>query len=190
MLGAKYMNMSKSEKEKMLSNELYLANDPQLIAERKRAKVLCHFYNQQVEDLDYKTLAEIVGYASDAYIEPPFYCDYGRNIRFGKNFYANHNLIILDGALVSFGDNVFVGPNVVISSAGHPTDASIRNSGLEFAKPIKIGDNVWIGANVAILPGVDIGDNVTIGAGSVVTKSIESDCVAVGNPCRTQRRLR
>jgi len=174
----------------MLSGELYFANDPQLVAERKRAKALCHCYNQQVVDLDLKTLTKLVGYASDAYIEPPFYCDYGYNLRFGKRFYANHNLVILDGALVSIGDNVFLGPNVVISSAGHPTDAYIRNSGLEFVKPIKIGDNAWIGANVVILPGVDIGTNVTIGAGSVVTKSIESDCVAVGNPCQLMRRLK
>lgn len=182
--------MRKSEKEKMLSGELYFANDPQLVAERKRAKVLCHRYNQQVEDLDQKTLTELVGYSSDAYIEPPFYCDYGYNLLFGKNFYANHNLVILDGAPVTIGDNVFLGPNIVISSAGHPTDASIRNSGFEFVKPIQIGDNVWIGANVVIVPGVEIGTNVTIRAGSVVTKSIEPDCVAVGNPCRVMRRLK
>lgn len=184
------MNMSKSEKEKMLSGELYFANDSQLVAERTRAKVLCHRYNQMVGELDLETLAEIVGYSSDAYVEPPFYCDYGYNLRFGKKFYANHNLVILDGALVTLGDHVFLGPNVVISSVGHPTDASTRNSGFEFVKPIQIGDNVWIGANVVILPGVEIGSNVTIGAGSVVTRSIESDCVAVGNPCRVMRRLK
>jgi maltose O-acetyltransferase len=181
--------MTGSEKDKMLSGELYVANDPQLVAERRRAKVLCHRYNQQPGDLDHDTLAELVGYPSDAYVEPPFHCDYGYNIRVGKGFYANHNLIILDGARVTIGDSVFVGPNVVLSSVGHPTDVSTRNSGLEFVRPIKIGDNVWLGASVTILPGVEIGANVTIGAGSVVTRSIESDCVAVGNPCRVIRRL-
>ncbi|MXS86490.1 sugar O-acetyltransferase [Nitrosomonas sp. HPC101] len=181
--------MNKTEKEKMLSGDFYFANDPELVIERKKAKTLCHRYNQQVQDLDEQTLAQILGYASDAYIEPPFYCDYGYNIRFGKKVYANHNLVILDGAQVTIGNHVFIGPNVVISTAGHPTDVSIRNSELEFAKPIQIEDNVWIGANVVILPGIQIGANVTIGASSIVTKSIESDCVAVGNPCRVIRRL-
>jgi maltose O-acetyltransferase len=180
----------KPEKEKMLAGELYFANDSQLVSERKRAKSLCHRYNQWVESLNVETLAEILGYATDAYIEPPFYCDYGYNIRLGKNVYANHNLIILDGARVEIGDNVFFGPNVVLSSAGHPLDFVVRNSGLEFAEPILIGDNVWLGANVVVVPGVEIGSNVTIGAGSVVTKSIESNCVAVGNPCRVLRRLK
>jgi len=173
----------------MLSGELYFSNDPQLVRERKRAKVLCHRYNQRVETLDEKTLAELVGYPTDAYLEPPFYCDYGYNIRFGRKVYANHNLVILDGAPVSIGDNVFIGPNVVISSAGHPVDPSVRNAGLEFVKPIVIGNNVWIGANVVIVPGVEIGDNATIGAGSIVTKSIKSNRVAVGNPCRVMRPL-
>jgi maltose O-acetyltransferase len=179
----------KSEKEKMLAGELYFANDPQLVAERIRAKVLCQRYNQQVESLDGKTLAELLGYSTDAYLEPPFFCDYGYNIRFGVKVYANHNLVILDGALITIGDNVFFGPNVVITSAGHPIDVPQRNAGIELVKPISIGSNVWIGANVVILPGVEIGSNVTIGAGSVVTKSIEPNCVAVGNPCRVLRHL-
>jgi maltose O-acetyltransferase len=178
-----------TEKDKMLSGDLYFANDSQLVNDRKRAKALCNRYNQHVVDLDTLTLQELIGYRTDAYLEPPFFCDYGYNIRLGKNVYANHNLVVLDGARVSIGDNVFIGPNVVISTAGHPVDPVIRTSGLEFAKPISIGDNVWIGASVVILPGVDIGLNVTIGAGSVVTKSIPTNCVAVGNPCRILRHL-
>lgn len=178
-----------TEKEKMLSGELYLANDSQLVSERKRAKALCYRYNQQVVDLDRITLQELLGYQTDAYLEPPFFCDYGYNIRVGKNFYANHNFVVLDGAQVLCGDNVFIGPNVVITTAGHPIDPVSRNTGIEFAKPILIGDNVWIGASVVIVPGVTIGTNVTIGAGSVVTKSIPANCVAVGNPCRTLRHL-
>jgi maltose O-acetyltransferase len=178
-----------TEKEKMLSGDLYLANDGQLVSERKRAKALCSRYNQQVVDLDKLTLQELFGYRTDAYLEPPFFCDYGYNIRLGQNCYANHNLVVLDCAQVLIGDNVFIGPNVVISTAGHPIDPVVRGSGVEFAKPISIGDNVWIGASVVLVPGVTIGSNVTIGAGSVVTKSIPASCVAVGNPCRVLRHL-
>jgi len=178
-----------TEKEKMLAGVLYFANDTVLVAERKRAKALCHRYNQQVIDLDRVALEELFGYPTDAYLEPPFFCDYGYNVRLGRNVYANHNLVVLDCARVTIGDNVFFGPNVVLSTAGHPVDPVVRTSGLEFAKPISIGDNVWIGASVVIVPGVDIGPNVTIGASSVVTKSIPGDCVAVGNPCRILRHL-
>jgi maltose O-acetyltransferase len=183
------MNERTNEKMKMRSGELYVANDEQLTKDRKRAKLLCHRYNQNVVDLDRATLSELFGYATDAYLEPPFFCDYGFNIRLGNNVYANHNLVILDCAEVSLGDNVFLGPNVVLSTAGHPIDPVVRSSGLEFAKPIRIGNNVWVGANVVVLPGVEIGDNVTVGAGSVVNKSLPANCVAVGNPCRVLREL-
>ncbi len=99
----------------------------------------------------------------------------------------NHNGVILDGAKVKFGDNVFIGPNCGFYTAGHPIDVNLRNKGLEYAKPITIGNNVWIGGNAVVLPGVTIGDNVTIGAGSVVTKDIPSNVVAVGNPCKVIR---
>ena len=120
-------------------------------------------------------------------IESNFFCDYGYNISVGENFYANHNLVILDGAKVEFGDNVFVGPNCGFYTAGHPIDIKSRNEGIEYAKPIKVGNNVWFGGNVSVMPGVTIGDNVTIGAGSVVTKDIPSNCVAYGNPCKVKR---
>ena len=122
-------------------------------------------------------------------IEPNFYCDYGFNIFLGKNFYSNHNLVILDANRVEFGDNVFVGPNCGFYTSGHPLDYEIRNKGLEYAKPIKVGNNVWIGGNVCVMPGVTIGDNVVIGAGSVVTKDIPSNVVAVGNPCKTLKEI-
>jgi maltose O-acetyltransferase len=183
------MEEQRTEKDKMISGEPYMSNDIQLTQERKRAKVLCFRYNQEVENLNKGLLSELFGYATDAYLEPPFYCDYGYNIKAGANFYANHNLVVLDCAPVTIGDNVFIAPNVVISTATHPVEALVRNSGLEYAKPIRIGNNVWIGASVTILPGVDIGDNVTIGAGSVVTRSIPDNCVAVGNPCRVIRTL-
>ncbi|RJG07643.1 sugar O-acetyltransferase [Noviherbaspirillum cavernae] len=183
------MDAARTEKEKMLLGELYLANDAELSAERRKAKAWCHQYNQHGIERDAAALQALFGQVTDAYLEPPFHCDYGYNIQLGKNVYANHNLVILDCARVVIGDNVYIGPNVVISTAGHPIDPLVRTSGVEFAKPIVIGDNVWLGANVVLLPGVEIAANVTVGAGSVVTRSIPADCVAAGNPCRILRRL-
>ena len=120
----------------------------------------------------------------DTFINQPFYCDYGSNIRVGRRFFANFNFTVLDEALVTIGDDCFIGPNVSIYTACHSTDPIERNSRREWAKPVNIGDNVWIGGSVTILPGVTIGSNVTIGAGSVVVKDIPDGCVAVGNPCR------
>ena len=122
-------------------------------------------------------------------IEPNFYCDYGFNIHLGKNFYSNHNLVILDANKVEFGNNVFIGPNCGFYTSGHPLDYKTRNKGLEYAKPIKVGNNVWFGGNVCVLPGVTIGDNVVIGAGSVVNKDIPSNVVAVGNPCKVVKEI-
>ena len=120
----------------------------------------------------------------DTFINQPFYCDYGCNILVGRRFLANFNFTVLDEALVTIGDDCFIGPNVSIYTACHSTDPVERNSRREWAKPVTIGDNVWIGGSVTILPGVTIGSNVTIGAGSVVVKDIPDGCVAVGNPCR------
>jgi len=120
-------------------------------------------------------------------IEQPFRCDFGYRISFGENFYANYNFIILDGAQVTIGDNVFIGPNCSIFAAGHPFQAKIRNEGLEYAWPISIGDSVWIGGHVSIIGGVTIGEGAVIGAGSVVTKDIPGNVLAAGNPCRVIR---
>ena len=124
----------------------------------------------------------------DTFINQPFYCDYGSNIRVGRRFFANFNFTVLDEAPVTVGDDCFIGPNVSIYTACHSTDPIERNSRREWAKPVTIGDNVWIGGSVTILPGVTIGSNVTIGAGSVVVKDIPDGCVAVGNPCRVVKR--
>ena len=183
-----------TEKEKMLVGEIYNANyDEELIKERIEVKDKCFEYNNiKPSNIEGRTklLKEILGkYEETFYIEQPFICDYGYNIEIGKNFYANHNLVILDGNKVEFGDNVFVAPNCAFYTAGHPLDYKERNKGLEYAKPIKVGNNVWIGGNVTVLPGVSIGDNVVIGAGSVVTKDIPSNVIAIGNPCRVIKEI-
>ena len=183
------MNAPSTELEKMLAGQLYLANDATLVAARRRAKLLCHRYNQTPVDLDGATLAELFGEPTDVYLEPPFFCDYGSNIKLGQRVYANHHLVVLDCALVTLGNDVFMGPQVVLTTATHPVDPAERSAGAEFAKPIRIGNRVWLGASVTVLPGVEIGDDVTIGAGSVVTKSIPAKSVAFGNPCRVQRTL-
>lgn len=183
-----------TEREKAAAGLLYDANyDPQLLKARAAAKDLCMDYNQLRSTQQAERLALLhtllAACGEDTYIEPPFFVDYGSNIRVGKAFYANHNLVILDGASVTFGDHVFIGPNCCFSTAGHPLDTAQRNAGLEYAKPITIGNNVWIGMGVQVLPGVTIGDNAVIGAGSVVTKDIPAGVLAVGVPCRPVREI-
>lgn len=183
-----------SEKEKCRRGELYDANyDAELLAERRTCKDICYEYNHLRPSLvseREKLLRRLLGRVGESFlIEQPFYCDYGYNISLGENFYANVNCVILDGAPVNFGDNVFVAPNCGFYTAGHPLDVDLRNDGLEYARPITIGNNVWIGAQVCVLPGVTIGDNCVIGAGSVVTHDIPAGSVAVGNPCRVLRKV-
>lgn len=125
----------------------------------------------------------------NVWVEPPFHCDYGWNIEVGDNFFANYGLTVLDVGKVTIGDNAQIAPNVSIYTAGHPIHPDSRNSGYEYGIPITIGNNVWIGGNVVILPGVTIGDNVVIGAGSVVTKDIPSNMLALGNPCKIIREI-
>lgn len=172
------------EKEKMLAGDLYDANyNEDLLKERMIVKDKCFEYNNlKPSNLEDRMvlIKEILGSTKENFlIEQPFICDYGYNIRIGERFYSNHNLIILDANKVEFGDNVFIGPNCGFYTSGHPLDTESRNKGLEYAKSIKVGNNVWFGGNVIVLPGVTIGDNVVIGAGSVVTKNIPSNVVAV-----------
>lgn len=146
-----------------------------------------------VDRSDFDTLAEIVkellGKSENAFINPPFYCDYGKNIEVGKNFFANYNCTIIDVAKVKIGDNCQFAPNVSIYTAGHPLHPVARNSLYEYGIEVTVGDNVWIGGNTVIMPGVHIGSNTVIGAGSVVTKDIPDWVVAAGNPCRVIREI-
>ena len=136
-----------------------------------------------------KIVKELLGKSDGAFINPPFYCDYGTHIEVGKNFFANYNCTILDVAKVTIGDNCQLAPNVAIYTAGHPVHPDTRNSGYEYGISVTIGDNVWIGGNSIICPGVRIGSNTVIGAGSVVTKDIPDWVIAAGNPCRVIREI-
>lgn len=183
-----------TEKEKAARGLLYDANyDATLTAEREKCQNILYEYNQTSpaqQEKRKKLLHTLLGKTGVNFIfTPPVWFDYGYNIEIGENFFANTNLVILDAAKVIIGDNVFIAPNAGIYTAGHPMEIEQRNQGLEYAKPITIGNNVWIGGHVAILPGVSIGDNTTIGAGSVVTKDIPANVLAVGNPCRAIRQL-
>lgn len=182
-----------NQKERMLAGLPYKGWLDGLEEERTACKKKIYRYNQimpgQWAELD-EALRGLLGRAGkNAYIEPPFRCDYGWNIEVGDDFYANYNLTVLDVAKVTIGDHVMLAPNVSIYTAGHPLHPDSRNSGYEYGIPVTIGDNVWIGGNVVILPGVTIGSNAVIGAGSVVSKDIPAWSLAVGNPCRVIRKL-
>lgn len=167
--------------------------NPAFEAEIQKCKDKCWKYNQLSPNDrtgQQAILEELIGkMGKEAVFTPPFWCDYGYNITVGDYFYANHNLVIQDGAKVTFGDNVFIGPNCCFTTAEHPTDPKQRKAGLEIVKPVTVGSNVWIGAGSSVLAGVTVGDNTVIGAGSVVTKSIPANVVAVGVPCRVLREI-
>ena len=183
-----------TEWEKAQKGYLYDANyDKEIVDARTRCTDLCYEFNQcrpSDTEKQKELLGQILGSMKEnPVITAPFYCDYGFNISIGANFYTNHNVTILDGAKVTFGDNVFIAPNCVFSTAGHAIDSEQRGKGLEIARPITVGDNVWIGTNVSVLPGVTIGSNTIIGAGSVVNKNIPEGVIAAGNPCKVIREI-
>ena len=182
-----------SEKAKMISGKPYKAFGDELLKERQYAKEQVFKFNSfRPNEITKRNevLKNLLGKTkSTFFIEPPFRCDYGYNIEIGENFYSNYNLIILDCAKIIIGDNVLIGPNVSIYTAGHPLHYEKRNQEYEYAFPISIGNNVWIGGNVVINPGIIIGDNSVIGSGSVITKDIPSDVIAMGNPCKVLREI-
>lgn len=182
-----------TEKEKMLSGQVYQATDKELVTELNQVKDLCWEYNNIRPTLLKERnalLQRILGKADeDTFINQPFLCDYGKHIRVGKRFFANFNWVVLDEAYVTIGDDCFIGPNVSIYTACHSTNPIERNTRQEWAKPVTIGDNCWIGGSATILPGVTIGNNVTIGAGSVVVKDVPDNAVVAGNPARIIKHI-
>ena len=182
-----------TEKDKMLAGEFYDPLDPQLVQERLKARLLIQRLNDTREDETEERLSileELIPQAGQGlWLQPPFYCDYGSNIKLGEKVFFNFNCVILDVAEVVIGSRTLFGPNVQIYTATHPMNHAERAAGVEFGKNIQIGEDAWIGGSVIICPGVKIGDRCVIGAGSVVTRDIPSDVFAAGNPCRVIRRV-
>ncbi|MBW9169943.1 sugar O-acetyltransferase [Clostridium estertheticum] len=182
-----------NQKDRMLAGLPYKAWLDGLAEERMENKKKIYGYNHCLPDeygkID-KLIRDILGKAGvDIHIEAPFNCDYGKNIEIGNCFFANYNCTILDVGKVIIGNNVQFAPNVSLYTAGHPIHPDSRNSGYEYGIGITIGDNVWLGGNVVVNPGVRIGNNVVIGSGSVVTKDIPDNVIAVGNPCKVIREI-
>ncbi|MFP4974620.1 sugar O-acetyltransferase [Paenibacillus sp. CN-4] len=184
---------TKTEKEKMLSGELYEAWDPQLSEERLRARRLVRLFNQTDETENERRtelLKTLFGSAAGTVsVEPNFRCDYGYNIHVGDNFYANYDCVLLDVCEIRIGDNCMLAPGVHIYTAAHPIDPVLRSAGPEYGKPVRIGSNVWIGGRAVINPGVTIGDNVIVASGAVVTRDVPDNVIVGGNPARILRTI-
>lgn len=180
-------------RERMLSGAPYHADDPEIVADARRARSLQDAYNRSAPTAGHerrRILDELLGaFGEGSEIRPPFYCDYGYQIRVGARTFANFGLVALDVAPIVIGDDVQIGPNVQLLTPTHPLDAERRRSKWEAAEPITIGDNVWLGGGVIVLPGVTIGADTVVGAGAVVTQDLPPAVVAVGNPARVTRRL-
>jgi len=178
-------NNSKTEKEKMLAGELYLATDPELTAENLHAQRLLVRYNTCQPEERYAILQSLFGTCGEGVvIKPGFGCDYGYNIHMERNVFLNFNCVLLDVCTIRIGEGTQIGPAVQIYAADHPRDAATRLRGLENGKPVTIGRNVWIGGGAILLPGITVGDGAVIGAGSVVTKDVAANQIVVGNPAR------
>lgn len=181
-----------TEREKMLTGELYDPFDPELVAARDRARDLCQALNATREaetEVRRRLLVELFGAGGDTvWMQPPFYCDYGTNIELGERVYFNFNCVVLDVCPVRIGSYTLIGPAVQIYTPLHPFEADLRRE-QEYGKPVEIGSDVWIGGGAIILPGVRIGDRAVIGAGSVVTRDVPEGVFAAGNPCRVVREI-
>ena len=181
----------KTEKEKMISGEKYNPANPRLVLERARANRICTKYNKRsFNEINMKSrlMRKLINTNGKFWIKPPFFCDYGYNIFIEKNVMLNYGCVILDVCPVKIGEHTLIGPNTHIYTACHSLVPDERILDIEFGKPVTIGKNVWIGGNCTILPGVTIGDNSVIGAGSVVTKDIPSNSIAVGNPAKVKSK--
>lgn len=177
----------------MLAGELYIASDPELVAEHLHAQNLLFQFNATRPDAEVERralLLELLGaFGEGTVIKPSFRCDYGYNIRIGRNSFVNYDCVFLDCNRITIGDFVQIGPAVQIYTAQHPTDPETRRSGFEYALPVTIGDNVWIGGGAIVCPGVTIGANTVVGAGSVVVRDLPANVIAVGNPCRVRHPI-
>lgn len=181
-------------KYRMQNQKLYCCEDEKLMEEQLKRLDMVHDYNnlkpsqqKQKKEMLKKMFAEI---GENCYMETPFYANWGgKNVHIGDHFYSNYNLMLVDDGEITIGDNVMIAPNVILCSATHPISPNLREKGMEYNMPVKIGNRVWIGANVVVMPGVTIGDNSVIGAGSVVTKDIPTNVVAFGNPCKVHREI-
>jgi galactoside O-acetyltransferase len=182
------------EKDKLHSGELYFPGDDTIMTEQLQCLDRLYRFNQippsHVEErfaMMQQMFAEV---GEGCYIESPLHTNFGgRHVHFGKNVYCNFGVTFVDDTHIYVGDNTMFGPRVTVATAGHPIDPELRSKGLQYNMPVHIGRNVWLGAGVIVLPGVTIGDNAVIGAGSVVTKDIPANVVAVGNPCRVLREV-
>lgn len=180
-----------TEKEKMIKGLVYNPVSPQLVLDRDRASRILTKYNYKTfheVNLRNRLMKKLINTSGNFWIKPPFFCDYGYNIQIGKDVMINFNCIFLDVCPIIIGDYTLIGPNTQIYTACHSLDYKERRENIEFGKPVSIGKNVWIGGSVVILPGVTIGDNAVIGAGSVVTKDVPANSIAIGNPCRIIRK--
>ena len=182
------------ELDKMMSGEPYDASEnTELLDILQQTQEMCQDYNNlRPSDQDGKDalIKRILGKTGEHLkVIQPFFCDYGFNIEVGERFFANTNMVILDEARVTFGNNVFIGPNCSFYTPCHPIDVKSRNAGKQWSLPIKVGDNVWLGGNVTVCPGVTIGSGSVIGAGSVVTTDIPDNVLAAGNPCRVIKEI-
>jgi maltose O-acetyltransferase len=183
----------RTQRERMLAGDLYLAGDPELAAASRRARDLLTAYNSARADDAAgrrRILDELLGgFGVDSEIRAPFHCDYGAQIRVGAGTFANFGLVALDVAPITIGDDVQIGPYVQLLTPTHPLDPELRRAKWEAAEPISIGDNVWLGGGVIVLAGVSIGANAVVGAGAVVTRDLPADVVALGTPARVVRSL-
>jgi maltose O-acetyltransferase len=186
-------NDARTQRERMLAGDLYLAEDPEIARDRLRASQLMGAYNRMDADDEagrQRILRQLLGTVGPGVeIRPPFYCDLGYQIRIGARTFVNVGLIALDIARIVIGDDVQIGPNVQLLTPTHPIEPERRRAKLEAAKPVIIGDNVWLGGGAIVLPGVTVGENTVVGAGAVVTRDLPNGVVAVGNPARVIREI-
>jgi maltose O-acetyltransferase len=186
-------NDQRSQRDRMLAGDSYIASDPELAEDNRRAMRLMEEFNRSAAGAPQqhrRILADLLGaFGEDAAIRPPLYCDYGYQIRVGARTFINFGLVALDVATITIGDDVQIGPNVQLLTPAHPVEAELRRARWESARPITIENNAWLGGGVIVLPGITIGENTVVGAGAVVTGDLPASVIAVGNPARVVRSL-